>query len=96
MSGAIVNPMPTTTRLTPEQGLALFSHDLLDLGEAADRSRRERFPEGYVTFVRDRIINYTHVCLTYCKFCAFYRPPGHDEAYVRPQDEIFRKIEEML
>jgi cyclic dehypoxanthinyl futalosine synthase len=49
-----------------------------------------------VTFVRDRIINYTNVCITYCKFCAFYRPPGHEEAYVRPKDEIFAKIEEML
>lgn len=84
------------SRLTPEQGLALFDMDLLELGERADAERRRRFPEGYVTFVRDRIINYTNVCITYCKFCAFYRPPGHEEAYVRPKDEIFRKIEEML
>jgi len=83
-------------RLTPQQGLALFQEDLLDLGERADAVRRQRYPEGYVTFVRDRIINYTNVCITYCKFCAFYRPPGHEEAYVRPKDEIFRKIEEML
>lgn len=83
-------------RLTPEQGLALFEKDFLDLGEAADRERRRRFPDNTVTFVRDRIINYTNVCITYCKFCAFYRPPGHAEAYVRPHDEIFRKIEEML
>lgn len=83
-------------RLTMEQGLALFDQDLLELGAAADAQRRQRFPEGYVTFVRDRIINYTNVCITYCKFCAFYRPPGHEEAYVRPKDEIFAKIEEML
>lgn len=83
-------------RLTPEQGLALFQQDLLDLGEAADRERRRRFPDNRVTFVRDRIINYTNVCITYCKFCAFYRPPGHEEAYVRSKDEIFVKIEEML
>lgn len=83
-------------RLTPEQGLALFKEDLIDLGHRADVVRRERFPEGYVTFVRDRIINYTNVCITYCKFCAFYRPPGHEEAYLRPKAEIFGKIEEML
>ena len=83
-------------RLTPEQGLALFQKDLLELGEAADKDRRRRFPDNRVTFVRDRIINYTNVCITYCKFCAFYRPPGHEEAYVRSKDEIFAKIEEML
>ncbi len=83
-------------RLSVEQGLALFDQDLLELGAAADAVRRQRFPEGYVTFVRDRIINYTNVCITYCKFCAFYRPPGHEEAYVRPKAEIFAKIEEML
>lgn len=83
-------------RLTPEQGLELFGLDLLELGERADQDRRRRFPDNRVTFVRDRIINYTNVCITYCKFCAFYRPPGHEEAYVRSKDEIFRKIEEML
>jgi cyclic dehypoxanthinyl futalosine synthase len=83
-------------RLTPQQGLALFDMDLLELGERADADRRRRFPDNRVTFVRDRIINYTNVCITYCKFCAFYRPPGHEEAYVRSKDEIFRKIEEML
>lgn len=83
-------------RLSPEEGVALFDQDLLELGARADQIRREMHPEGYVTFVRDRIINYTNVCITYCKFCAFYRPPGHAESYVRPKDEIFKKIEEML
>ncbi len=83
-------------RITPEEGVALFSLDLLELGRAADEKRRRLHPHGYVTFIRDRIINYTNVCTTYCKFCAFYRPPGHREAYVRPKEEIFRKIEEAL
>jgi cyclic dehypoxanthinyl futalosine synthase len=83
-------------RLSFEEGVALFDHDLLDLGVQADEVRRELHPEGYVTFVRDRIINYTNVCITYCKFCAFYRPPGHPESYLRGKDEIFKKIEEML
>ncbi len=82
-------------RLTPEEGLKLFEEDLLELGRAADAVRRRLHPEGYVTFIRDRIINYTNVCVTYCKFCAFYRPPGHAEGYVRPKEEIFRKIDEM-
>jgi cyclic dehypoxanthinyl futalosine synthase len=83
-------------RLSYEQGLELFDEDLLDLGERANAVRRQLHPEGYATFVRDRIINYTNVCITYCKFCAFYRAPGHNESYVRPKEEIFRKVEEML
>lgn len=83
-------------RLSIDEGVALFDRDLLELGVEADEMRRELHPEGYVTFVRDRIINYTNVCITYCKFCAFYRPPGHAESYVRSKDEIFKKIEEML
>lgn len=83
-------------RLSVDEGVALFDRDLLELGIEADEMRRELHPEGYVTFVRDRIINYTNVCITYCKFCAFYRPPGHAESYVRGKDEIFKKIEEML
>lgn len=99
MSQATIRDLRVKTsrpRLTPEQGVALFDHDLLDLGCQADEMRRELHPEGYVTFVRDRIINYTNVCITYCKFCAFYRPPGHAEAYVRSKDEIFAKVDEML
>ncbi len=82
-------------RLSPAEGVQLFETDLLELGQAADAVRRRLHPEGYVTFIRDRIINYTNVCVTYCKFCAFYRPPGHAEGYVRPKEEIFRKIDEM-
>lgn len=83
-------------RLSLDEGVALFESDLLELGARADDVRRQLHPEGYVTFVRDRIINYTNVCVTNCKFCAFYRPPGHAEGYVRQKDEIFRKVEEML
>lgn len=83
-------------RLSPEEGVALFDKDLLELGVLADEVRRELHPENYVTFVRDRIINYTNICVTNCKFCAFYRPPGHLEGYVRSKDEIFGKVEEML
>ncbi len=84
------------SRLTFEEGLSLFEQDLLELGERADAVRQHHHPENYVTFIRDRIINYTNVCITYCKFCAFYRPPGHAESYVRSKDEIFTKVEEML
>lgn len=92
---AILEKAVAGERLSFDEGMQLFDCDILELGEAADAVRSRMHPEGYVTFVRDRIINYTNVCITYCKFCAFYRAPGHKEAYVRTKDEIFQKIEEM-
>ncbi len=67
---------------------------LLELGSEADRIRAERHPEGYVTHICDRNINYTNVCITDCGFCAFYRRPGDSEAYTLSYEEIGAKIEE--
>ena len=52
---------------------------LLELGAEADRVRREKHPGGVVTFIVDRNINYTNVCVADCGFCAFYRRPKHGE-----------------
>lgn len=83
-------------RLRPEEGVALLGEpDLFRLGAAADQVRRRLHPEGYVTFIRDRILNYTNVCITGCRFCAFHRPPGHPEAFVRSLEEIFPRIDAM-
>ena len=84
-------------RITKERALDLLtSADLLDLGEAADRMRKSLHPEGIVTFVVDRNINYTNVCINQCKFCAFYRDPESPEAYVLSKHELFKKIEETI
>ncbi len=84
-------------RIDKKTGLALLkTADLLDLGEEADNIRKDLHPEGRVTFVVDRNINYTNVCINKCTFCAFYREAGHAEAYVLSDDAIFRKIEETL
>lgn len=84
-------------RLSPEEGIYLYRHaGLLDLGGAADRVRRRLHPEGRVTFVVGRNINYTNVCGCGCRFCAFHRKPGHPEAYLLTREEIFTKIEETL
>lgn len=66
------------------------------LGQLADRARRLRHPEGVVTYIIDRNVNYTNVCVARCKFCAFYRPVGSSEGYTLGFDEIFRKIEETI
>ena len=84
-------------RLSPEEGLHLYRHaDLLTLGELANTARKRRHPERMVTFIVDRNINYTNICVNRCKFCAFYRDAESPEAYVLTRDEIFRKIEETL
>ena len=67
---------------------------LLELGALADAKRRELHPDGVVTYIVDRNINYTNVCVADCKFCAFYRRPKHAEGYVLSYEEIGAKIDE--
>ncbi len=84
-------------RLSAEAGLWLLQEaDLLDLGAWARRVRERKHPERIVTFVIDRNINYTNVCINRCRFCAFYRAPDDPDAYLLTEQEIFDKIEETL
>ena len=53
-------------------------------------------PENYRTYNIDRNINYTNVCTAVCDFCAFYRPPNHDEGYVLPRDQLLNKVDETV
>ncbi len=83
--------------ITQEEALELFgSDDLLGLGMAADGVRKRLHPEGIVTYVIDRNINYTNICTEYCTFCAFYRPPGAKDGYVLALEEIYQKVDETL
>ncbi len=66
------------------------------LGRLADEGRAKKHPEGIVTYIIDRNVNYTNVCVARCNFCAFYRPVGSSEGYVLGFEEIFRKIDETL
>ena len=84
-------------RLTGAEALDLLERgDLLDLGYRADELRRRHHPGDEVTFIVDRNINYTNVCVSGCRFCAFYRDAGSPDAYVLSEDEIHAKIEETL
>jgi len=74
----------------------LLDGDLLELGAAADEVRRRHNDPAVATYNVDRNINYTNVCVYRCRFCAFYRPPGHEEGYLVPFEEIGRKVEETL
>lgn len=84
-------------RLTAEDGVALLkSSELIAIGQAANIVRQRLHPENKVTFVIDRNINYTNVCQTRCRFCAFYRNENDPDAYVLSRDEIFAKIQETI
>ena len=84
-------------RLTPEEGLQLLQcHDLAALGRAADAVTRQLHPEPVRTYNIDRNINYTNICTAVCDFCAFYRPPKHEEGYVLEQSVILEKVQETV
>ncbi len=69
---------------------------LLEIGERADNIRKTLHPGGIVTFIVDRNINYTNICINKCKFCAFWRDKDSGDAYVLGKDALFRKIEETI
>jgi len=69
---------------------------IYEVGKLADDIRRNLHPEGIVTFVVDRNINYTNICINRCKFCAFWRPKGHPEAYIISKEELAQKIQETI
>ncbi len=74
----------------------LYAHaPLLELGRLADARRWQLHPENAVTYIIDRNINYTNVCVADCKFCAFYRRPKDIEGYLLSYEEIGRKIDEL-
>jgi cyclic dehypoxanthinyl futalosine synthase len=84
-------------RITPAEALAVYTQAPLHaLGRAADAVRRHRYPDGVATYLIDRNINYTNVCVTACRFCAFYRPPRHEEGWVRPLEDILRRCGEAV
>ncbi|MBI5199191.1 MAG: dehypoxanthine futalosine cyclase [Nitrospirae bacterium] len=87
----------TEKRISEKEGINLFeTSDLLTLGDMANSIRKRIHPEKRVTFVIDRNINYTNICINKCRFCAYYRDENDSDAYILSNDEIFRKIEEIL
>jgi cyclic dehypoxanthinyl futalosine synthase len=84
-------------RLTPEEAVVLLREgDLLTLGALATAARDRRHPGRVVTYICDRNVNYSNVCVTYCSFCAFYRPPGHAEGYVQTYEQIGERVRELV
>ena len=84
-------------RLDSAEGLLLLQRaDLLTLGELANTVRKRLHPDRMVTFIIDRNINYTNICVNKCKFCAFYRDADSPDAYLLSKQELFSKIEETI
>ncbi len=80
-------------RITPDEALFLFENaNPLELAAMAHARRMQRKPDRTVGYVVGRILNYTNVCWVRCKFCAFYRVPGHDEGYLLSDQEILEKV----
>lgn len=84
-------------RISAEEALLLYTDAPFHaLGQAADEVRRRRYPDGIATYLIDRNINYTNVCVTACRFCAFYRPLSHAEGWVRDLDDILGRCREAV
>ena len=83
-------------RINFEEGLLLYSCDLLKLGKAANELVKRQHPGGVVTFIVDRNVSYTNTCVVDCDFCAFYRSPGDPEAYTLSYEQVFQKIQELV
>jgi len=83
--------------LTKEEGVFLFEKaPLTELMFLADELRKKQVPHGKVTWQIDRNVNTTNVCIANCKFCNFYRIPGHPEAYITDMPTYRKKIEETI
>src|SRR5688572_13475104 len=85
-------------RISEQEAVTLLrSRELVAVGRAADELRRRKTDPDRITFIVDRNLNYTNICVTDCDFCAFYRRPGdRNEGYLLPKPVIFKKIEETL
>src|ERR1700704_5410519 len=93
----IADKMRSGARVSGDEALELYRRAPTSLlGRLADVVRARKHPDHVVTYIIDRNVNYTNVCVAKCTFCAFYRPVGSSEGYVLGFDELFRKIDETI
>ncbi len=93
----IINKVSKEERITFDEACFLYEDgDFYELGKLADEIRRKKHPNNIVTYVVDRNINYSNICVCGCKFCAFYRPPNDPSGYVITFEELDKKIEETI
>jgi cyclic dehypoxanthinyl futalosine synthase len=96
-SGEIVESVLSGDRLSSEDAVTLLRNgNFLEIGAAANEIRNRKNDPNAASYIIDRNINYTNVCIYRCKFCAFYRPDGADDAYVLSWDQIGEKLQETV
>ena len=94
---ALLDRAAAGERISGDDAMRLANEaSLFDLGLAADAVRLRKHPQNVVTYIVDRNVNYTNVCTTSCRFCAFYRPVGHPEGYVLSREELAQKLQEVV
>jgi cyclic dehypoxanthinyl futalosine synthase len=94
---SIADKVRAGARLDRDEALQLYrTAPTALLGRLADAVRERKHPDRIVSYIIDRNVNYTNVCVARCNFCAFYRPVGSPEGYVLGFDELFRKIDETI
>jgi cyclic dehypoxanthinyl futalosine synthase len=97
MVDRLIEKVRAGERLDGAEALELYrSAPTAVLGSLADAIRARKHPTGLVTYIIDRNVNYTNVCVAKCNFCAFYRPVGSADGYVLGFEELFRKIDETI
>ena len=93
----VIEKVRAGERVTAAEALELYrSAPTPVLGQLADAIRQRKHPERVVTYIIDRNVNYTNICVAKCNFCAFYREVGSADGYVLGFDELFRKIDETI
>src|SRR5262245_59255869 len=94
---AVADKVRNGSRIDAAEALLLYrSAPTALLGHLAEGVRARKHPEGIVSYIIDRNVNYTNICVAKCNFCAFYRPVGSADGYVLGFDELFRKIDETI
>lgn len=94
---SVLDDVISGARLSDDDAVNLLkSTDITALGQAANEMRFRKNPDSVVTYIIDRNINYTNVCVSSCRFCAFFRLEGEEGAYVLTDEEIDRKIRETV
>ncbi len=93
----IISKINAGQRISKQDALILYTDaDFLTLGMLANQKRFEYHPEKIVTYVVDRNINYTNICVSGCRFCAFYEPPNQDKGYIISKKDLADKIKETI
>jgi cyclic dehypoxanthinyl futalosine synthase len=97
MIECVIDKVRAGERIDAAEALELYrSAPTPVLGQLADAIRQRKHPDGIVTYIIDRNVNYTNICVAKCNFCAFYREVGSPDGYVLGFDELFRKIDETI